>query len=191
MEEKRYSISEASEILNLETHVLRYWEEELNLEIPRNEMGHRYYTDQEIRIFENIKHFKEQGLQLRAIKAAMSSMDENEDYALKLSHGNEVDITNPNDEKVKQFQMMMKNLFKEALVEHNHILRKEIKEELKQDLKEEMLTQIKFLEKEYEARDKERYKRLDEVLREVQNMRKETAVAASRKIPWYKHIFGR
>ncbi|KAE9632966.1 MAG: MerR family transcriptional regulator [Defluviitaleaceae bacterium] len=191
MEEKRYSISEASEILNLETHVLRYWEEELNLEIPRNEMGHRYYTDQEIRIFENIKHFKEQGLQLRAIKAAISSMDENEDYALKLSHGNEVDITNPNDEKVKQFQMMMKNLFKEALVEHNHILRKEIKEELKQDLKEEMLTQIKFLEKEYEARDKERYKRLDEVLREVQNMRKETAVAASRKIPWYKHIFGR
>ncbi|HHW68260.1 helix-turn-helix domain-containing protein [Defluviitalea raffinosedens] len=191
MEEKRYSISEASEMLNLETHVLRYWEEELNLEIPRNEMGHRYYTDQEIRIFENIKHFKEQGLQLRAIKAAISSMDENEDYALKLSHGNEVDITNPNDEKVKQFQMMMKNLFKEALVEHNHILRKEIKEELKQDLKEEMLTQIKFLEKEYEARDKERYKRLDEVLREVQNMRKETAVAASRKIPWYKHIFGR
>ncbi|MDK2787832.1 MAG: MerR family transcriptional regulator, activator of the csg s [Epulopiscium sp.] len=178
-------------MLNLETHVLRYWEEELNLEIPRNEMGHRYYTDQEIRIFENIKHFKEQGLQLRAIKAAISSMDENEDYALKLSHGNEVDITNPNDEKVKQFQMMMKNLFKEALVEHNHILRKEIKEELKQDLKEEMLTQIKFLEKEYEARDKERYKRLDEVLREVQNMRKETAVAASRKIPWYKHIFGR
>ncbi|NLK96755.1 helix-turn-helix domain-containing protein [Defluviitalea saccharophila] len=191
MEEKRYSISEASEMLNLETHVLRYWEEELNLEIPRNEMGHRYYTDEEIRIFESIKHFKEQGLQLKAIKAAISNQDENEEYALKLSHENEIDITNPGDEKVKQFQLMMKNLFKEALIEHNHIIKKELKEELKQDLREEMSAQIKLLEKEYEQRDKERYKRLDEVLREVQSMRKETAAAINRKIPWYKQIFGR
>ena len=191
MEEKRYSISEASEILNLETHVLRYWEVELSLEIPRNEMGHRYYTIEEIKTFEKIKDLKEQGLQLKAIKAAISNKDEREDYALKLSHENQVDITNPSDEKVKQFQMMMKNLFKEALIEHNHIIEKELKEEIKQDLKEEVSAQIKLLEREYEQRDKERYKRLDEVLREIQNMRKETAVSINRKVPWYKHIFGK
>ena len=98
MEEKRYTISEASEKLNLETHVLRYWEEELNLEIPRNEMGHRYYTDEEIKVFENIKHLKSRG-QLKAIKTAISDMDENESYILKLNDEEEINIADPNNEK--------------------------------------------------------------------------------------------
>ena len=45
MGEVRYMISEASKRVNMETHVLRHWEEELELDIPRNEMGHRYYTE--------------------------------------------------------------------------------------------------------------------------------------------------
>ena len=39
MGEKRYMISDASRMLGVESHVLRYWEEELNIVIPRNEMG--------------------------------------------------------------------------------------------------------------------------------------------------------
>ena len=42
MSETRYMISDASKKVNVEAHVLRSWEEELNLEIPRNEMGNRY-----------------------------------------------------------------------------------------------------------------------------------------------------
>ena len=86
---------------------------------------------------------------------------------------------------------MMKNLFKEALVENNNVIKEELREDLKQDLKEEVSTQLKSIETEYETKEKERYKRLDEVLREVQSMRKETAVAVNRKTPWYKQILGR
>ena len=32
-------ISDASRMLGVESHVLRYWEEELNIVIPRNEWG--------------------------------------------------------------------------------------------------------------------------------------------------------
>ena len=46
MKEKRYSISEAARLLEVENHVLRYWEEELGLTIPRNELGHRYYREE-------------------------------------------------------------------------------------------------------------------------------------------------
>ena len=42
MEKVRYMISDAAAMVNVETHVLRYWEEELDLASPRNEMGHRY-----------------------------------------------------------------------------------------------------------------------------------------------------
>ena len=45
MDEVHYLISDASKKVDVEAHVLRYWEEELELDIPRNEMGHRYYTD--------------------------------------------------------------------------------------------------------------------------------------------------
>ena len=47
---KRYLISEASAMTGLEAHVLRYWEEELGLLIPRNELGHRYYTEEHLNI---------------------------------------------------------------------------------------------------------------------------------------------
>ena len=42
MGEVHYMIKEAAKRVNVETHVLRYWEEELNLTIGRTEMGHRY-----------------------------------------------------------------------------------------------------------------------------------------------------
>ena len=57
MEKVRYMISDASSMVNVESHVLRYWEDELELNIPRNEMGHRYYTGkyQRISIYQRIK----------------------------------------------------------------------------------------------------------------------------------------
>ena len=37
----------------------------------RNEMGHRYYTEQDIRKLQEIKQLKEQGLQLKAIRTIL------------------------------------------------------------------------------------------------------------------------
>ena len=52
-------ISDAAAAVNVETHVLRYWEDELGLLVPRNEMGHRYYTRENIQEFQKIKELKE------------------------------------------------------------------------------------------------------------------------------------
>ena len=41
MEKVRYMISDAAALAGVETHVLRYWEEELDLTIPRNENSKR------------------------------------------------------------------------------------------------------------------------------------------------------
>lgn len=72
MEEKTiYYISEAAKKVQVENHVLRYWEEELQLPIKRNEMGHRYYTEQDVQQLQEIKALKEQGLQLKAIRMVL------------------------------------------------------------------------------------------------------------------------
>ena len=61
-------ISDAAKEVQVESHVLRYWEEELHLPIKRNELGHRFYTKEDVECFKQIKSMKERGLQLKAIK---------------------------------------------------------------------------------------------------------------------------
>ncbi len=76
MEEKTiYYISEAAKKVQVEAHVLRYWEDELQLAIRRNEMGHRCYTGEDIERLQQIKQLKEQGLQLKAIRTVLSGGD--------------------------------------------------------------------------------------------------------------------
>ena len=67
MEETIYSVSQAVKLLETQSHVLRYWEEELALPIKRNEMGHRYYTRWDIQVFLSIKELKKRGYSLKEI----------------------------------------------------------------------------------------------------------------------------
>ncbi len=68
MGEVRFMISEAAKQVDVESHVLRYWEEELGLTIGRTEMGHRYYTKDDIQLFRCIKKLKDEGMPLRDLK---------------------------------------------------------------------------------------------------------------------------
>ena len=54
-------ISDAAKEVCVESHVLRYWEEELHLPIKRNEFGHRYYTRDDVECFKKIKNMKDKG----------------------------------------------------------------------------------------------------------------------------------
>lgn len=73
--EKIYMISDAAKQVQVEAHVLRYWEEELKIPAKRNEMGHRYYTEEDINRFKKVKELKEQGLQLKAIRHMLKNGD--------------------------------------------------------------------------------------------------------------------
>lgn len=75
MKLKKYSISEASKITGYQSHVLRYYENEFNLKIPRNKSNHRYYTIKEIEVFQNIKSLQERGLTNNQIKQIINSTE--------------------------------------------------------------------------------------------------------------------
>ena len=111
MEQKTiYYISEAAKKVQVESHVLRYWEEELQLPIKRNEMGHRYYTDQNIRQLQEIKSLKEQGLQLKAIRTVL----------LKPSEGREED--NKTETRRDKLMDMVKDRVEEKTREKEEML---------------------------------------------------------------------
>ena len=99
---KRYLISEASVMTGLEAHVLRYWEEELGLLIPRNELGHRYYTEEHLNILTRAKEMKSKGYQLKAIKSELFGM---ENLPAPMPVAVHTEVVEADEEKTKDIRM--------------------------------------------------------------------------------------
>ena len=70
--QETYTIKDAAKKVQVEAHVLRYWEEELRLPIGRNELGHRFYTEKDVELLGHVRDWKQQGLQLKAIRLMLS-----------------------------------------------------------------------------------------------------------------------
>ena len=69
-------IKDAAKNLGVESHVLRYWEEELGIEIKRNSMGHRYYDARDIKMFKEVKDLRDRGFSLKDIKDGIERQKE-------------------------------------------------------------------------------------------------------------------
>ena len=177
MENARYMISDAANIVNVESHVLRYWEEELELAIPRNEMGHRYYTEENIAQFQKIKEWKEQGYQLKAIRMMIHNIpgdhqvvpmnreypEAKPQYSIK-EHNNSAS----NMVKLEQFQSMMKIIVKQAMEENNPALGKEVSVQVG----EKVLKEMNYLMREQDEAEEERFRKLDAAIRSQQRGRR-------------------
>ena len=151
MGEVHYMISEAAKRVNMETHVLRHWEEELGLAIGRTEMGHRYYTEEDIRLFNCIKELKEQGMLLKELKDLIPDMLEARAKKKKLE--------SQEKEPLSELQ--------QALLENNQVLQDVITQSV--------IKEMGYLFQAQELQEEERYKRLDCLIRQQQTYRKEYA----------------
>ena len=230
-------ISDAARLVDVEAHVLRYWEEELDIEIPRNEMGHRYYTERLITLFKAIKELKEQGFLLKAIKMLMPELTDgravtptdikhitegyihNDTYNEQAAeqpqnnasgqtatgtegqaYSNEIiqsldsvpaassiqgqvmqaanaspDVVKTN--KMEQFQLILGNIVAKALQENNSALGKSVSTQVS----DSVIKQMDYLLRIKEEHEEERYKKLDETIRNYQLAKKEIAAANQKK----------
>lgn len=175
MEKERYIISDAAQMIHVESHVLRYWEEELDLKVPRNELGHRYYTKENMEQFQKIKDLKEKGYQLKAIKmlihgeAPLNIPNEEEknvkkevaNVPQKMNTGIKVSQLGP-EEKMEQFQRLMTGIVKQAIEENNQALGISVGEQVG----EQVLKEMNYLMREQEELAEEHYRKLDEAIRQ-------------------------
>lgn len=198
MKEDYYLIKEASAMVGVESHVLRYWEEELKMDIHRNEMGHRYYTKKDIEVLSKVRDLKEKGLQLKAIRNYLEMRREQIAKGQKVKTTDAVQAVageedNPsrdtelvsvkqkilsNEEKMEQFQQLMNRILSNAIQENNELIGKSAGEHAANAV----VTQITGMTKEQEARAEERYQKLDQTLREIQRARQEAAAANMRPV---------
>ena len=197
-------IKEAAAMLGVETHVLRYWEEELGLEIKRNSMGHRYYDERDIKLFNDVKELKKRGLSLKDIRCGIenkrrlneankpndnSSEITNENTTTNNIHNNmESDnklnsILEPDsdagkivDFKMAQLQTAMNRIVANALRENKDIITTSIKAEITADV----MRQFDTVMREKEEREEARFKKLDECLRQIQLANAEVAATKAK-----------
>lgn len=199
---KRYMISDASRHVNVESHVLRYWEEELGLSISRNELGHRYYTEENIKLFKNIKMLKEQGFQLKAIKMVIPELEATGEAGLEYMLGRREELNEkaeraeekeaevlqaPAAVGVAQTAVEDKPLvipvatdkMQQFQVIMSNIITKALQDnnlllskEVGDRVSDNVLKEMDYLMRVREEKDDERFKRLDETIRSVQKNRK-------------------
>lgn len=83
MEEVTYTISQAARIVGVETYVLRFWEEELLLDIGRNTKGYRAYTKENVAMLKKIKELKKD-YQLKDIRHMLLCEDKKKEQFLEI-----------------------------------------------------------------------------------------------------------
>lgn len=193
MTDTYYMISEASKLVHVESHVLRYWEEELGLDIPRNELGHRVYSQDHIRLFRVVRVLKEKGYQLRAVKELLPhlrELDEEEVKHFQDLHFDTVveekmeteELRTISDEKQKeqraQFEQLLSDIVIRALerYELQHVKREaNVPVELSERSLEQLTRKIETMLERREEKEEERYRLLDECIRTYQRMNQEQA----------------
>lgn len=201
MEEQKYLISDAARIVKVEAHVLRYWEEELELPIGRTELGHRYYTRENIETFQKVKDLKEKGLQLKAIKTILKGLEKyqvlhqsgevrsnpvpeesadaesgkntEKETVTGQENTQELQVLQENTEKLKHFENLVEGIVERVVKENNETLEKHIEVTFSREMD--------YLVHMQEQREEERYRKLDESIRQHQNRQ---MVAAAKESGW-------
>lgn len=202
--------------------MLRYWEKELNLDIPKNEMGHRYYREEEMEMLRCVKELKARGFQLKTIRQILTELQMGKGQAVdtlraiqkeELEEGNvdmpqgqqekgyyekrEKDraadpaedyidrkenvvpirretfpeVSKVQEQKMLEFEDIMRRIVGHAMKENSHILGAEIGEQVSGKVVKEM----DYLLRLQEEREEKHFQSLDNMIRQTQRGKKEAA----------------
>lgn len=204
MGQARYMISDAARMVSLEQHVLRYWEDELQLDIPRNEMGHRYYTEENIKELLRIKDLREKGYQLKAIRMYLKKEKRNElkeqqarkqvdlDGFVTLTNGKELGLSEEvsevlpslEDEPIsrmpEQASRIKMEQFQALMTEIVAQAMRDNNEALTTHVEERILKEMNYLMQEHYQMEEDYYKKLDEAIRGGIRKKREKRAESSR-----------
>ena len=208
MEEVRYMISEASKRVDVEAHVLRYWQKQLGLPISRNEMEQRYYKEADIELFKKVKIMKDRGFQLKAIKMLISNLDKSEmlNAETEIVLGEELDRK---EQRMQQEEKLQENESGTSLITENeqseiaeestskmsqfkallsHIVLEALKEnnvvlsrDIGSNVTEGVVKEMSYLMRLQEEKEEERYRKFDATLRDYQKSRSMVAATSENK----------
>lgn len=184
MGEVHYMISETAKRVEVAATELHQWEEDYALPIGRTEMGHRFYTEEDLQLFRCIKRLKGQGVtsdelkhlipdlihtrnQRRMKAQAKAEAGETAEAPKTLKLEDCRDIADDSREEL----ILIARIVQDALEKNNIVLG----ESICTGVSETVTHNIEFLLKAKERGEEERFRSLDQLIRQQQAIRKETA----------------
>lgn len=184
MEQIQYTISDMAKLLHVESHVLRYWEDELGLSIPRNKMGHRIYQQKQIELLKQIIQWKEEGLSLKEISERIPPT--NSRQIIPYPAPTTAVVTA--EDKMQQFKAILGRIVSEAIKENSQ----ELTSDIASSVSEHVNKELDFLFREKEESDEKRFRQLDETIRSYQRARQEAAASQIKENKTKnRHLFGK
>lgn len=183
MEQIQYTISDMAKLLHVESHVLRYWEDELGLSIPRNKMGHRIYQQKQIELLKQIIQWKEEGLSLKEISERIPPSNSRQ----IIPYPAPTTVVTAED-KMQQFKAILGRIVSEAIKDNSQQLTSDIASSVSEHVNKE----LDFLFREKEESDEKRFRQLDETIRSYQRARQEAAASQTKENKAKnRHLFGK
>jgi len=181
--EKRYTVRQAVTMTGVKSYVLRYWEEELDLRIGRNELGHRYYTPFDIQLFLKINELKNRGLQLKAIRTLIPQEARNTHTSDLTEAGTE--ILDGEAVEIEDIPVRAPEEAEERFEEKQETETANVKENGGDNKKilefQEILERLIHEEMQRKKEGEYRCRSLDEAIRKKQQARREAAAACDGK----------
>lgn len=183
MEQIQYTISDTAKLLHVESHVLRYWEDELGLAIPRNKMGHRIYQQKQIELLKQIIQWKEEGLSLKEISERISPGGSRQ----IIPYPTPTTVVTA-DDKMQQFKAILGRIVSEAIRDNS----RELTSDIASSVSEHVNKELDFLFREKEEADEKKFRQLDETIRSYQRARQEAAASQIKENKAKnRHVFGK
>lgn len=170
MKDDRYTLKEVCEKTNYKPSVIRYYEKEFKINIPRDSSGRRYFTDKELDQYLFIKKLQQKGYTNPQIKKAMEigidALPEiavsSTDSLVTQAQGFGVDVISYMDEKfneltanISQLNQAVSGQERDQLISENMRLKMELKQK-----SYELAEAKEKLKYEREARNKGLIKRI-------------------------------
>lgn len=154
--EKRYSISEISKQFGLSDATIRKYEKDFDINVPRNELGHRYYTEKEITVFDQIVKLKDQGANLHVINKILERSPDYQNLQEK-----SLELITMDKMTGLEVKQLLDRYFTDVIMERERELvkeyedkidqaKKEIKEEVIASMRDEFTEQHELIKKENE-----------------------------------------
>ncbi|AKL95392.1 transcriptional regulator MerR family [Clostridium aceticum] len=155
-----YSIKEISDIIGFKPHVIRYYEKEFELEIPRDEGNRRYFTYKELEELRNIKILQDKGLTNKQIKNLMKSPEV---------------MMNGNDNALQEIAVSSSDYIQYAIENSSALIQEEF-----QNLLNQTLASIQQLD--YRKEIEVLSEKVDELKNELVNQEKDILICENAKL---------
>lgn len=129
-----YNINRVALKLCVNKQMVRKWETEFNLKIPRNDDGARYYTEKDIKQLENIKILKKKGLSSIEIINHLNSEEVLDECAVSVVEPDTISIQSFQETMVAGLKNTMSEIIGDIVIEREKELKKEFEDKLENKL---------------------------------------------------------